>query len=231
VRNTLASQIGIEAATIVFGAVLTYAVYRAAKGGGIESAETLLQSSWTAGSLGALIYTLLLIRLRRRIVRPIREIRSHTEDMSFGVFQKWDYAESCHEIDHVTAMMNLVASYNNRIQNSWRALSFDIAPSLIHLLQRGDLPQQLRSDLEATWNHLRRMDVAIMRVLSPSPHFSEPWVLPMDQSVQHSVERSHPQPQSPFRHVPEPSDLLLSEIASRKDETLPTATTVPEACA
>lgn len=227
-KNKLARQIGFEVVTIVVGAAVIRAAYRAFEGNA-ESAWTLFQYCWITGALGVFLYLFLLLRVRRRIIRPLREFSDHTEDMSMGIFQKWEYPDFHSELDPLAATMNSVADYNDKLQVSWRALSFAIAPHMANLRNCEDLPENLRADLEETWDHLRRMDASIMGVFSPSPHFSRPRTIP-DKRTTLIYPEAEWSPNRPWEGTKQkglqqiPTDLMMADVLAKSSG-------LPEACA
>lgn len=227
-ENKLARQIGFEVTATFVGSVMAFAGFRALAVSA-ESASTFTHYFWTAGFLGALVYLLLVVRLRKRILRPLGEISDHVEDLSMGIFQKWGYPEFHNELDEVAAMMNYVADHNNNLQNSWRTLSFAIAPHMAKLRGCEDLPENLRADLDETWDHLRGMDESIMGVFSPSPHFSKPRLVHDQTTTEIRPEIGQPtnRPKEAEEQI-EPNQISAGPLT---DAVLPVPSVLPEVCA
>lgn len=227
-ENKLAIQIGFEVTATFVGSVMAFAGFRALAVNA-ESASTFTHYFWTAGFLGALVYLLLLIRLRKRIIRPLGEVADHVEDLSMGIFQKWGYPEFHNELDEVAAMMNYVADYNNNLQNSWRTLSFAIAPHMAKLRGCEDLPENLRADLDETWDHLRGMDESIMGVFSPSPQFSKPRLVPDQVTTEVRPETGQsPNPPRDETKQEEPRQITTGALM---EAVVNVHTGLPETCA
>lgn len=186
-RYKIVRQVGFDIATIVVLSVLAFELFQIFHGE-TQTMATLPQSLGVSSVVGIFLFAILRVRLMKRIGQPLREISDHMEDMSKGIFQKWEYLELSREVDRLTYAMNEVAATNNELQVSWRMISLAIARHFLTLRHREDLPEPLQNDLEEIWVTLNRIDEAIMGVFSPSPHFAKPRTLPTGEEKEEVTE-------------------------------------------
>ena len=174
-KNRLARQLTFKVAACILGGMLIYAAFQYLSGQG-GPVELIFRHVWHTAVLGGLIYVFLILWLRSALLKPINQIAAHANQLSKGVFQRWNYTKSRNEIDQVTSMMNRLADHLNAIRRTpWRKYAETIESHLESLRDREDLSLQVHGELVDIRDSLLKMDVAIMGFVESLSNPAEQW--------------------------------------------------------
>ena len=191
-KNKLTRQLALDVTLAIFIGMLVYALFQFSLGEA-QPDELWLPLLWQSLLLGLLVYCVLLIRLRSRVLRPLDLLFFQAKDISRGVLQECKYPTTHNEIDQVTEMMNHMVRSVATIKNTcWKDHAMNIQRHIKGLQQHDDIPTHAKEEFQEILDTLRKLELTIM-VFEETPDLA----IKSYGKVRKSATLSQPHPHQP----------------------------------